>query len=395
MLGVECDFSRRDSYVYAERSATRTALQREAEVAADLGLLASYVEQTDLPYPVAGAVRFTEQAQFHPRRWLLALAQYLPGDGSYLLTGTRAIGLREGDPCVVETTAGPISARDVLVTTHYPIFDRGLIFARLEPRRDLVVAAALNPQQAPAGMYISTEDHHSVRTTPYQDGKVLLIVGGEGYRTGEQAAVQTRYQRLADWAVEQFGVTELAYRWSAQDNTTLDRLPYIGRFHPGANHVWVATGFGLWGMTNGTLAGLLLRDLVTRVDNPWTRLYDPNRLTLRQSAPSFLKGNSKVAAHFLGDRISALSAPKPADLAPGQATVTRIGNRLVAIYRDPTGKTSALSARCTHLGCLVAFNDAEKSWDYPCHGSRFSLDGSVLQGPAIQPLKPIDVENNE
>lgn len=389
-IGATMDWSRRDSYVFAERPSSVDGLRREADAAAAAGLPATFTGETGLPFEVSGAVRFTGQAQFHPRRWLMELATRIPGDGGTIVTGTRALGLTEGDPCVVETTDGPVRGRHVVVATHYPVFDRGLFFARLEPRRDLVVAGYTDDGDGPPGMYISAEDRHSVRTAPAEDGRTLLIVGGEPHRVGARTSVADHYDRLRAWAAERLGLREPAYRWLAHDLTTVDTLPYVGRFHPRARNVWVATGFGHWGMTNGTLAALLLRDLITGAENPLAGMLDPQRSTVRQSAAEFVKANAYVAARFLGDRATALADHHDlASLPPGRGRVVRDGVRAVAAYRDDDGGLRCVSARCTHLGCLVVFNDAEKTWDCPCHASRFGTDGRVLAGPAVHPLDTV------
>ncbi|KWW99958.1 FAD dependent oxidoreductase [Carbonactinospora thermoautotrophica] len=385
-LGVVCGFSRRDAHVYAEDPRLCDALRQEAQAAVDCGLPAEYVEKLDLPYPVAGAIRFRDQAQFHPREWLLALAARIPGDGSYLVRGVRATGLREGDPCVVETTAGNLVARHVVVATDYPVFDRAGFFARLEPYRDLVVAGPVEPERVPAGMYLAADTRHSIRTAPYQDGQLLLIVSGEGYRPGACSDVTARYRRLAEWAGARFGLRRLDFRWSAQDNRTLDRLPYIGRYHPFTRRVWVAAGFGQWGMTNGTFAGLLLRDLILDGGSPWAGLYDPNRVARWTPVTKLVRANLAVGGCFVRGRLAARRARQPEELAPGEATVCRVRGQLAAVFREESGRLCAVSATCTHRGCVVAFNEAERSWDCPCHGSRFAVDGSVLQGPAVQPL---------
>lgn len=386
VLDVDCELSNRDSYVYAESPDRRDELKREADAAAGAGLWASYVEEVDLPYPVAGAVRVRGQAQFHPVRWLAALAARIPGEGSYVVESARAFDVRDG---VVATERGRLRARDVVVATHTPFLDRGLFFARMEPVRDLVVAGAMPAERAPAGMYLSADTGHSVRAAPAADGAALLIVLGEHHRTGTAPDALARHAALGRWAVDRFALPRLDYRWSAQDNATVDRLPYIGRYPVGGEHLWVATGFGQWGMTNGTLAGLLLTDLITGVDNPWSRIYDPARLTVRQSAGGLVQDGVSVAAHFAGDRVRAVLAGDPDKLRPGEAGVFTRGARLVAVRREADGTLVTLSARCTHLGCVVAYNDDERSWDCPCHGSRFGLDGSVLSGPATRPLTPL------
>jgi nitrite reductase/ring-hydroxylating ferredoxin subunit len=266
----------------------------------------------------------------------------------------------------------------------------------MAPIRDLVVAAPIEAGRAPLGMYLDAESHYSVRTAAYHDapgsaGRELLIVGGENHRVGTEPAAERRHALLAAWTIDRFGVDRIAYRWSAHDNTTVDRLPYIGRFRPGAKRLWVATGFGQWGMTNGTLAGLLLRDLITGVDNDWAPVYDPARITVRQSLPSLVRDGAAIAEHFVLDRVKGWAAGGPDDLRPGEGRVCKVNGRPAAVYRSADGDLTALSARCTHQGCYVAFNDDERSWDCPCHGSRFGLDGTVLNGPATEPLERVDV----
>ena len=385
-LDVNCDWSDRDSYVYAEDPGETDRLRREAEVAAALSLPAEYVDEVDLPFKVAGAVRFADQAQFHPVRWLRALVDRLRAGGGLVVEQTRVTDVKDG---LLTTTRGTLRARDVVIATHFPILDRGFYFARMAPVRELVVAG---PGRAPAGMFLAADTGHSVRGARLDDGRDLVIVLGEHYRPGTLSDVCDHHRALARWAVERFDLSSIDYRWSAQDNTTIDRLPYIGRYTRHSQHLWVATGFGQWGMTNGTLAGLILRDLITDVENPWAPLYDPARVTLRQSAGSFVRDNAIVAKHFVRDRLAALAnaSTGAADLAPGDTAIGAVGAHLAALRRDDEGRLTALSARCTHLGCAVAFNDDEQTWDCPCHGSRFALDGSVVQGPATEPLRRLN-----
>ncbi|HEX6360479.1 FAD-dependent oxidoreductase [Actinophytocola sp.] len=376
--GIECDLERVDSYVYTTDQEQVEKLRTEADVAAKAGLPASFVEEVDLPVDAVGAVRFRDQAQFHPRKWLLGLAAELEALDGRIIEGVRALGIQEGSPSIVRTTAGALRAKDVVVATHYPIFDRGVFFARLEPTRDLVVAGPASRQVV--GTYLDAVTHHSVRSVP---GGVL-VVGGEHYRVGDHVDVAAKHERLAEWARDRFGV-DVRYRWSAHDMSTVDGVPFVGRYHPRASHLWVATGFGQWGMTGGTAAGLLLRDLVQGEPSELASLFDPGRVSL----PALVSFNATVAKYLAGDHLRALRAPGVSDLPPGEATVTRQGATMVAAYRDEAGVLHAVNARCTHLGCLVQFNNAERTWDCPCHGSRFALDGKVVQGPAVRPLHPL------
>jgi glycine/D-amino acid oxidase-like deaminating enzyme/nitrite reductase/ring-hydroxylating ferredoxin subunit len=380
--GIDCDLVRTESYVYSEDDVEQ--VQAEVEAARRLGLPVSYVAETPLPYEIRGAIRYDDQLRFHPRKYLLALATAIPGDGSVVLESTRALDVDEGDPCVVTTDRGVVRARDVVVATHIPFLDRGLYFARQFPIRDYVVAARLD-DPAFDGMYLSTEQPtHSVRVTEDGDGR-LLIVAGEGHTTGRADDTAERYERLEQWTRERFGVTEFTHRWSTQDYTSTDRVPYIGRFRPDSRRLWVATAFGAWGMTNGTVAGLLLADLVTGAGNPWTNVFDPGRVG---SATTFLKENAAVAKHLAAGYFSSGDVSSVDDIEPGQAAVVRRGTGKVAAFRDEDGTLHAVDAKCKHLGCIVAWNAAERSWDCPCHGSRYDVDGKVLHGPAVHDLDP-------
>ncbi|OLF13552.1 FAD-dependent oxidoreductase [Actinophytocola xanthii] len=388
--GIECALERVDSYVYSTRPDQRDTLRAEAEAALNAGLPASYVDMVDIPVSAVGAVRFADQAQFHPRQWLLGLAALVESRGGRIVEGVRATNVTEANPMRVHTTAGTIQAEAVVVTTHYPILDRGVFFARLEPTRDLVVAGPA-PKEV-TGTYLDADTHYSVRAAT-AGGRRYFVVGGEAYRVGARLDVNAKYEKLAEWAATHLGLTSITHRWSAHDMSTLDGVPYVGRYHPGAKRLFVATGFGQWGMTGGTAAGLLLRDLVLGEKNDLASLYDPNRVSLR-SVPSFVSANATVAKHLAGDHARALRSADASTLEPGSARVARRGAAMVASYRDETGELHEVSARCTHLGCLVAFNNAERSWDCPCHGSRFGVDGSVLQGPAVRPLKKITDEKS-
>jgi glycine/D-amino acid oxidase-like deaminating enzyme/nitrite reductase/ring-hydroxylating ferredoxin subunit len=392
-LGIDCDWERRSAYTYACDAGRVEELRAEAAAAEEAGLPASFVTETALPFPVAGAVRVTGQAQFHPRKYLLALADDLVARGGRIFEHTTVHGLDEGTPCRLSTGAGPtVTARDVVVATHYPIFDRALLFTRLSPRRELVVAGTIEAERDPDGMYITPDENtRSVRTAPYgTDGeRRLLVVTGEHFTPGT-GDTRDRFERLTAWAAEHFPGVDLTHAWATQDNDPTDTVPMVGPLHPGARHTYVATGFGGWGMTGGIMAGRLLAAQITGEECAWSELYDPRRLrTAVREAPSFLKTQAEVARHFVGDRLK--PAPPVDALPPGEGSVVRADGHRLAVYRDDDGALHAVSARCTHLGCLVSFNAAERAWECPCHGSRFDTDGKVIQGPATRPLERRDI----
>jgi glycine/D-amino acid oxidase-like deaminating enzyme/nitrite reductase/ring-hydroxylating ferredoxin subunit len=386
---IECDFERTSNYVYAESASRAADIEAEAEAAAAAGIAAELTTETDLPYPVATAVRVDAQAQLHPWKYLSALAELVEGDGSHVFESTRATGVRSGRPCVVRTGSGAVSAHHVVLATQLPILDRGLFFARAHPTKSYAVAAAVDEGRAPRGMYIGVDQPtRSVRSTPADGGGRILIVGGEGHKPGAERDTRARYERLEQFMRERFELPEAEYRWSTHDYVPVDKLPYIGRLPRGDDRILVATGFAKWGMTKGTLAAAMLTDAVLGRRNEYADLYDASRLAVRRSAAAFAKENGLVGVAFFRDRVR----PRPGRdeierLRPGEGTVARLGRHQLAVYRNDAGELTALSARCTHLGCIVGWNPADRAWECPCHGSRFAADGTVVQGPATADLE--------
>jgi glycine/D-amino acid oxidase-like deaminating enzyme/nitrite reductase/ring-hydroxylating ferredoxin subunit len=390
--GIDCDFRRRAAYVYATSSSERSNVESEAEAAAAAGLPARMADTVPLPFAVEGAVRFDDQAEFHVRRYLLALVDALTAGGCRIFEHSRAVEVdSHGRPAAVKTAGGRVVADQVVVATHYPFLDRSLAFARVHPERSYAILCRI-AGTPPDGMLISAgSPTRSVRAVPV-DGEDLLLVGGEGHRTGTGGDTEERYRRLEAFAREHWDVRSVDYRWSAQDNRTVDQVPYVGRLSPREDRVFMATGFAKWGMTGGTAAALLLGDLLTGRESAWASFFDPNRLTLRASAPRLVKENLQAGLRFVGDRVTKPGRRSAEDLLPGEGDIVRLGGERVAAYRDEAGTLHAVSPTCTHLGCQVNFNAAERSWDCPCHGSRFAPDGSVLQGPAVHGLerRPVD-----
>jgi glycine/D-amino acid oxidase-like deaminating enzyme/nitrite reductase/ring-hydroxylating ferredoxin subunit len=388
-LSIDCDFERASNYVYVESEAGREKIEREAAAAREAGLDVEVTTETDLPYPVAAAIRLDDQAQFHPRKYVSGLARHVDGDGSHVFESTRATGVRGGGTArVVETESGSVRAGHVVVATQLPFLDRGLFFAKAHPMKSYAIAAEVDEGRAPRGMYISAEHPtRSVRSTPGPGGRRILIVGGEGHRPGEEPHTEERYRRLERFMQERFGVEQAEYHWSTHDYAPLDGLPYIGKLRPGDDGVLVATGFAKWGMTKGTLAASILTDAILGHSHEDAELYDAWRLDVRRSAPAFAMENARVGLAFVRDRIRPRGGREALEsLKPGDGAVVRIGPRHYAGYRDDDGRLHTLAARCTHLGCIVGWNSADRAWECPCHGSRFAADGSLVQGPATADL---------
>ena len=386
---IECDFERASNFVYSESEAAAADIRQEVDAARAAGLAAELTIETELPYSVSAAIRLDEQAQLHPWKYLSALARLVDGDGSHVFELTRATSVRRGAECLVETPAGRVRAGHVVVATQLPFLNRGLFFAKAHPQKSYVIAAATEATRAAEGMYISVDQpSRSVRSTPGEEGRRLLLVGGEGHKPGDDPETGERYERLERFLAERFGIAEAEYRWSTHDFVPVDKLPYIGELQRGEERVLVATGYAKWGMTKGTLAASILADSILGRENEYARLYDASRLDARRSGLTFAKENAKVAGFFFRDRVRRRDGRGEIErLAPGQGTIARIGGRQYAVSRDAAGELHALSARCTHLGCIVGWNGADRAWECPCHGSRFAADGTLVQGPATADLR--------
>ncbi|MFI8101377.1 FAD-dependent oxidoreductase [Streptomyces sp. NPDC086023] len=348
-LEIDAELERAPAFTYATDPGGVGELRAEAEAAREAGLDAAFVTETELPFEVAGAVRVPDQYQFHPRRFLLGLAAALSTRGTRIYEHSRVAEVHERAHCLLRLENGStVSAGDVVVATGFPVTAHTALLARLSVRRELVLAAPVDAESAPRGMYLTPEDGvRSVRTAPYEGGRRLLVVTGEAFEPGAPDT-DARLARLGEWAAR-FGIAEPWYRWAAQDVHSVDGLPLVGHEHPDTQHVFVATGFGGWGLTNGVAAGPLLAAHVTGAPRPaWTELLDPRRRLPFRDVPSVLRSQASVARHYVAGRSH---------------------------------------VRCPHMGCELGFNTAERTWECPCHGSRFAADGTLLQGPATRGLE--------
>jgi glycine/D-amino acid oxidase-like deaminating enzyme/nitrite reductase/ring-hydroxylating ferredoxin subunit len=383
-LGIDCDFRRKPNLTYSEDESERPKLMKEAGEAERLGLPASFVDEADeLPFPIAGAVRFENQAEFHPMKYLHGLARAAAESGCAVHERSRVASVKHGDPCRLELESGvTVRAGHVILATHLPINDLGFLSTRNHPERSYAMLARLRGE-VPQGMYLSSDSPtRTLRAVPTADGERFLV-GGNSHRTGQGSETE-RYERVERWARERFDVVSIEHRWATQDHIPNDKLPFIGRVGPRADRVLGATGLRKWGLAMGASAAAMLCDRIAGRENRWAQRFDPLRLHPLAEAPSLVKHGAATALYLLGDRITKRGSADR--LAPGQGDVVGSGLAQHAVYRDEAGKLHTLSARCTHLGCIVHFNDAERTWDCPCHGSRFDVDGEVLEGPATKPL---------
>lgn len=405
---IECDFEWVDGYLTLGGDHGPDELHKEYDAIQRLGLEGvSMVERMPLTFWQGGPVlKFERHAQFHPLKYLDALATALMDKGCSIYTDTRALEVIDSTrqlPCrVVTDKSHTVTAIEVVVCTNTPVNDRVAMHTKQAPYRTYVVALSVPHGSVPHALFWDTADpYHYVRllvnnnqseddlrSSEYILSEDILIVGGEDHKTGQDEDTEERFKRLEDWARIRFPMaTEKAGKWSGQVMEPADSLAFIG-LNPGDRHVYIATGDSGHGMTHGTIAGMLISDLITGRINPWTQLYSPSRLPW-SSAGEYLKENLNVAKQYT-DWLTGSDAESIAAIPEGSGAIMRRGLKHVAVYKDNAGKIHERSAVCTHLGCVVAWNDSEKSWDCPCHGSRFDTNGTVISGPAVTDLKEVD-----
>lgn len=383
---IDCDFTWSSAYVYTHKDEYVEQIKDEVETASRLGINASYLDEIPLPFKVKAAVRFDDQAHFHPRKYLLALAKEIPGGGSYIFEQTRAINIEEGSTCSVLTNRNKkVTASNIIIASHYPFYDwHGLYFTRIYPERSYALGVRINGKY-PGGMYITAEDPtRSLRSQPYGHSE-LVIVSGEHHKTGQGENTLNHYWKLIDFACETFDVQDVPYHWSTQDCMSVDDVPYVGHLTSKTPNLYVATGFRKWGMTNSTASAMILKDLIVKGDSPWEPVYNPSRTTIRASAKNFIVENANVAAQLVKGKLQAL--PEDIDIKEGEGKVVEVDGQRAGAYRDERGTLHLVDTTCTHLGCEVQWNAAEKTWDCPCHGSRYTYEGEIVEGPTLKSIK--------
>jgi len=378
---ISCDLQRAPAATFAYTAEERDTVRAEADAADRAGLPVNWADQLDLPFPTFGAVKLSDQIVFHPAKYVRGLAAAFMAEGGRVFEHSRVFEVSTTSPYNVRTADGMVEAEHVVVATHYPILDRGLFFARLAVERSYCIATRLGSGALPEVLAISAGSP-SWSFSRHGD---RVIIGGQSHPAGEHGIDFSRYTDLETFARRHFDVAEVTHRWSAQDPKAYDALPMAGSYVPGASRLWVATGFAKWGLAMGTVAGEILADRIAGADNPYTDLFSPHRVSLR-SAPTLVRQNVKVAKDLIVDRLTPSDAADTDDVPVDTARVLPDGIGKKGLYRDRSGVVHAVSLRCTHLGCLLRFNGAERSWDCSCHGSRFDVDGSVLEGPATKPL---------
>lgn len=380
---ILCDFSYQNMYLYAENINEIKIIQQEYEATQAIWLESKLVYETDLPFKTNAALCFENQAQFHPLLYLRQMAMILKAKGISIFENTRAIDIEHWETCRVITTKWIIQAKNVIIATHYPFLDwPWKYFSRMYPSRGYAIAARNNFRYQ--GMYISSsEKNYSIRFH-----KDWIVIWWESHRTGEWEDMKKNYENLLRYASEHFEIDTIDYYWSTQDNYTVDKIPYIWNINNDMKNIYIGTWYNWWWMSTWTLAGMLISDMILGNKNSWNELYDPNRKDLLASAKTFLEHNLEVAKRYIADKWKKWES---INIWTNEWKIIEYEWEKIWVYKDNNNNIHAVWLKCTHMGCNVNRNNAENTWDCPCHGSRYNYDGKVIQWPATKDLEQKDI----
>ncbi|HXK39222.1 MAG TPA: FAD-dependent oxidoreductase, partial [Candidatus Paceibacterota bacterium] len=385
---IDCDFSRLDGYLF-EAEDNDDDLDEELETAHRLGLTQiEMVERAAVKeFDTGRALRFPNQGQFHILKYLSGLAKIIEQNGGRLFSSTRAVEWKgEGSPQVKTGDGRIVTAGSIVLATNYPIMSK--MFAKLPAYRTYAIGVRIPKGSVEKVLLWDTGDPYHYIRIQEEDGYDVLIVGGEDHRTGQANNGEERFQNLWKWTAARFPSAEkVLHKWSGQCFETHDGLAFIGRFSEDEPNVYLITGDSGMGMTHGTIGGMLVSDLILGRDNAWAEVYDPSRLATQsivEAVPEVIKSTIPYV-----DKITPGDVSSVDEIGKGEGAILRDGMSKIAVYRDEEGKLHKYSAKCTHMGCVVRFNSSEKTWDCPCHGSRFKATGEVYSGPAEERLERI------
>lgn len=383
---INCNFARRPWFLYTADEEKISFLDKEVETIKKTGVAIGYTRDLSLPLKFKKAAVMENQARFNPMQYVIALADDLHKKGCLIFENTRVIAMEEKNACVFYTAHGKVIAKNGVIATHTPT---GINPIQLftAPYRSYAVAVHLKNKIYPEGHFWDLDHpHHATCThSVYGDLPEILVVAGNHHKTGQEHNARSHFKELELFLANHFEVDDVAYRWSAQHYHAADDIPYIGLAHR-SKHIYLATGFFADGLIYGTLAGMIIGDLILEKDNPWMRVYNTGRFTPVASAPFVLKENLNVFEQYIKD-CPFLTTKSYEDVKPDEAKVVEINGEKCGVYRDNNNRVHIVSAVCTHMKCIVKWNNAEKTWDCPCHGSRFSVEGKVIEGPAQHDLK--------
>lgn len=388
---ISCEFRRVPWYLFAETEKDKSKIEKELEAMSDAGLMPVSEAQLPLPFATLAGIRLDNQAQFNPLKYVRGLAEKTQGPEAMIYEYTKVVDYKDGkdgNPCVLHTERGHrITALHVIMATHVP---KGVMFVQtlLGPYREYALAVKLAGNSYPHGTFwaLSGESHHSMRAYTSAEGKSHLLILGEHHKVGQLEDSTESLKNLEIYIRERFKVEKVEYYWGGQHYKSADSLPYIGPMSKDSN-IYYATGFSTDGLTYGTLAAMIICDSIMGRKNEWAEVYDSLRHNPGKAAKDFITENANVMVQYMKDLpLMNVDAKEFMEIKEGEGKTIALDGQKYAAYRDLNNKLHVVSAVCTHMKCIVNWNSAEKSWDCPCHGSRFGIDGHVIEGPAIHDL---------
>lgn len=381
------------AYYYALDEKQADMLEKIVESSVKVGLSMQFVNESPFPINAIKVARVDNQGQFNPISYITLTANRFQELGGVLIENCRATGLDEGDTITVNTSISSILCRNVVYATHIPP-GVNLLHFRNAPYRSYAIAVKLKGGEYPQALAYDLDDpYHYYRSMQIGDDR-YLVFGGEDHKTGHEENALQHFTGLTEYLKKHYDFEEVSYKWSSQFYEPTDGLPYIGHLPGSGNNVYVATGFNGDGMTLGTLSAIVISDMITKGNSRYSKVFNPSRVKPVAGFSNFVKEAADVVANLIGGRFNADQIDSVSELANGEARIAKIDGHTLAMYRDENGKLHALSSACTHIKCTVGWNNAEKTWDCPCHGTRYNYDGVMVTGPARRDLEIIHPDRN-
>ena len=393
---IDCDFKEQPGYLYAENEKQVKELEEIYEASIRAGIQIEWASDIPVPYPFLKAVVFDRQASIHPTKYLFGIAKAFESAGGVIMQQSRVVSVDEADEIITATINNETyKGRNLVYATHIPQ-GVNLLHFRCAPYRSYVLALKLNNDDYPKALAYDMQDPYHYFRTYENNGEKYLIAGGEDHKTGHEENTQACFTRLESYCRTHFDVSEVSFKWSSQYFESTDGLPYIGHLPGHGENMFVATGFSGNGITWGSASSIILAEMIASGNSgEYVELLDPSRIKMVAGFTNFVKESADVVGQLISKILPAEKLPSFSDLAHNEARVVKHDGHTLAIYKDSNGKLHAMNAACTHIKCNVAWNNAEQTWDCPCHGSRFSIDGEVLTAPARKDMEVIDLKKEE
>ncbi|MEP6594691.1 MAG: FAD-dependent oxidoreductase [Ginsengibacter sp.] len=387
---IDCGFSERPAYIFSRDDKQTKELEDIYKASEKAGCEVKYSDTLTVPIDFEKVMIVERQAQFHPSKYFYALAKAFEDAGGALIQDCRVTGIKENDILEIESTLGKINARQIVYATHVPP-GVNLLHFRCAPYRSYVMAIKLRDKNYPNGLAYDMYDPYHYYRTQEADGERYLIAGGEDHKTAHEENTEACFTRLEGYLRKYFDIEEISFRWSSQYYESTDGLPYIGQLPGHTDNIFVATGFGGNGITYSQVAAMVLTDIIVEGKSKYEKLFNPARIKPVAGFTNFVKESADVVGILAGQWFSSSKIKEVTELAKGEARVVKYEGHSIALFKDDDGNLHAVNPACTHIKCIVEWNTAEKTWDCPCHGSRFSVDGEMFTAPARKNLEKIEL----